>query len=581
MGKLIHRPVSLRSKMLIAVLTIILVMTGMTYLILQLTVYSRLQKDVVDNINRRMEQTSQNLSSVFSQVAEDMVDISEDISKHQVAESIYNSQEYFSIRFVQEYLKLIKPLDSFKYIHSLMLVTQDGNNFYQSNANHYEVRDNLFDYFEHEMQEGRIITWTAPYQECTIFNNANDSWIVSAVMEIKQDYKVTAYLVTNLEVSKIQEFLRASQGEEHLVIQFDGDHYISDGSAYAVDTAGMKNLTEAITVGEHDYYFRSFIPTTRWNLILAYPRSKARATISDSLSLLLSLLAICCLCLLSVGVFTVYEITNPINIVTADIQRSTKNGELTDISFVPKTNDELGVMVNSYNKLIRRIQEDHQKIEEEQRLRNMLYLRTLQMQINPHFLYNTLETLQFLVQMQDPRAIEMVQAIGTFYKESLINGDDLCTIRSEVTQLDSYLKIMKIRYGSKFDYTFEVDVNILENVAIKLMLQPFAENSLSHGIKQSRNHGEIHINGYQDENECIIDIFDNGIGMNETKMAELNESLKHAKASEKAPNIGISNVHHRIQLRFGAQYGVQLFSKVGEYTIVRIRLPNQSKIQEI
>jgi len=238
--------------------------------------------------------------------------------------------------------------------------------------------------------------------------------------------------------------------------------------------------------------------------------------------------------------------------------------------------DEITELGMSFDIMTSRIKEllDF-KLQEQDRLKKY-ELRTLQAQINPHFLYNTLDTIIWMAQSnQNARVVELVQALSAFFRISLSKGKDWISVSDEIEHVCAYLAIQKMRYRDILDYRVEVDPAALDGVVLKLTLQPLVENALYHGVKNKRGGGEIVVRGRREDGQLLLEVQDSGIGME----PETLEKIRAALVADEEPGepahggFGIYNVNRRIKLFYGKQYGLEVNSVYGEGTKVKVRLP--------
>ena len=230
--------------------------------------------------------------------------------------------------------------------------------------------------------------------------------------------------------------------------------------------------------------------------------------------------------------------------------------------------DELG---NSFNAMIDRIRALLTLVVEEQQQKRKVEIDALQAQINPHFLYNTLDTIHWLAKEYNATDIEdVVAALTKLFRIGLSHGKEFIPLADELTHVQSYLYIQKIRYEDKLNYTFEVDESLLELTVLKLIVQPLVENALYHGIKRKTGDGQIVIKVYAESDMLYIDVYDDGVGMSSEQRDQLNDKLKHR---EKGDGFGLFNVNERLVMYFGHNCGVRLYESKNGETISRLRHP--------
>jgi two-component system sensor histidine kinase YesM len=243
--------------------------------------------------------------------------------------------------------------------------------------------------------------------------------------------------------------------------------------------------------------------------------------------------------------------------------------------------DEITELGMSFNIMIGKIKELlDSKIKEQENLKKA-ELRALQAQINPHFLYNTLDTIIWMAESKKTdQVVKIVSALSNFFRISLSKGMDWITIGEEVERIKSYLTIQKMRYRDILDFKIEVDRNVAENTILKLILQPLVENALYHGIKNKRMGGTINVRARRmGDDEVLLEVEDDGIGFTPEKLAQLRAELDDDSGDIKMESgFGIGNVNNRIRLYYGEPYGVSIQSEYNTGTCVTLVIPAKTEI---
>ncbi|MGL4736650.1 MAG: cache domain-containing sensor histidine kinase [Cellulosilyticaceae bacterium] len=234
--------------------------------------------------------------------------------------------------------------------------------------------------------------------------------------------------------------------------------------------------------------------------------------------------------------------------------------------------EEIQSLVQSFNHMIHKIQGLIETIEENQKKLRKSELRVLQSQINPHFLYNSLDTIIWLGEREEcEKVVQMTAALARYFRLSLSKGREVVSIYDELQHLKHYLEIQKIRYSNKLTYTIDVDPEIYEYMIVKIVLQPLVENALYHGIKDLDKGGVIEVTGYKADNHIYLEVYDNGKGMTQEQIASiLTAPLSHGITKG---GVAIKNIHERIQIYFGVDYGVRYESAYGKWTKACIKIP--------
>ncbi len=271
--------------------------------------------------------------------------------------------------------------------------------------------------------------------------------------------------------------------------------------------------------------------------------------------------------------YVVSSITKPVRALSSAAKKIADGDFSTRVDVASK--DEIGTLSTNVNEMSGRLEEMVQKIKEDERKMRYTELRLLQEQINPHFLYNTLDTIIWLVEGNSPdKAVNMVVSLSDFFRIVLSKGKEIITIREEEQHVRSYLEIQQVRYRDILEFDIRIPEELYRYKILKLTLQPIVENSLYHGIKVKRGKGTISVSGYLKDNKIYFDIKDNGVGMSQAELASIRSKLTRP-CKETDSGFGLANVNERIRMNYGAEYGVTIDSKQGEGTWVQIVIPAQ------
>jgi len=238
-----------------------------------------------------------------------------------------------------------------------------------------------------------------------------------------------------------------------------------------------------------------------------------------------------------------------------------------------ENHDELSVLSDSFNDMAMKLEQQVNSIRQEQEnLRNM-ELKLLQAQINPHFLYNTLDTIIWLIEgNKNKEAIDIVVSLSEFFRVAVSKGRDFISIWEEEIHIKSYLQIQQSRYNDILDYEIKIQEELYQYQILKLSLQPLVENSLYHGIKMLRARGKITVIGEMRGDNICFQVIDNGKGMDKAELIALRKAIE-VLGSEQSTGFGLANVNKRIKLNYGNMYGLDIQSKSGEGTTITITIP--------
>lgn len=271
------------------------------------------------------------------------------------------------------------------------------------------------------------------------------------------------------------------------------------------------------------------------------------------------------------------KIVNPIDDICARLEAIGKGNLLVcepiqvDVEEVQLLSDGIESMVGRLKRLI-----DMSTKQEKQRRRTELAL--LQAQINPHFLYNTLDTIVWLIESSEINsAVTMIGSLSNFFRFSLSRGQNVITLAEEEQHIKSYLEILQMRYRDLMQYEINIFEQLKSFILPKLTLQPLVENALYHGIKISRHKGLIQVNGKTQGDRIILEVIDDGSGMSKERLNSVRVSL----SDEKSEGFGLRTVHQRIQILFGKEYGLKIESTLGVGTKVTVAIPMRTMDKEM
>mgnify|MGYP000077425446 CR=1 FL=1 len=248
--------------------------------------------------------------------------------------------------------------------------------------------------------------------------------------------------------------------------------------------------------------------------------------------------------------------------------------------------DELGTVTRAFNTMVDNLglyiartkasmEKEQQMIERELLMETHLkeaQLKYLQSQINPHFLYNTLDIIVWMIENEKQAdAVKVVTALARFFRISLSRGKSIIPVRDELEHVRNYLMIQHMRFKNRFTYEIEADEDVMELASVKLILQPLVENAVYHGMEFMDGDGEIRIRVYRDGEDLYMKVSDNGLGMTKEQVKGMFTDKPHVKSGS-GSGIGVRNVNERIRLYFGQEYGLSIESELDEGTVVTIHM---------
>ena len=272
--------------------------------------------------------------------------------------------------------------------------------------------------------------------------------------------------------------------------------------------------------------------------------------------------------------FVAKSITLPIQRLCDSMER-VQEGDFSVSDIVVDSENEIGSLTKSFNVMTQRIHELMAQNIWEQEAKRKSELKALQSQINPHFLYNTLDSIIWMAEgKKNEEVVLMTASLARLLRQSISNEDELVSIGQEIEYARGYLTIQKMRYKDKLELWIEVEPSILNIRLIKLVLQPVIENAIYHGLKYKESRGLLLVKGFMKNGNAVLQVIDDGVGMDQETLDHIYE--RH-KVDYHSNGVGIYNVQKRLQLYYGNEYGIVYESKPGEGTTATITIPGQQE----
>ena len=428
-----------------------------------------------------------------------------------------------------------------------------------------------------EMPELGEIVISRPHVESLLLNEY--PWVVSISTRIRQADGTEQIVVLDSRFSQIASYVdTVGVGSHGYCFIMDQDGTIIYHPQQQLIFAGLKeeNTQNMTAHSDGSYEENSLIYTIRtrkgssWRIVaVSFVDELIEDRLKDCLILLAGLLLIVLAATIVSSVVLSRYISRPIHSLNKAMGEFEANAE--GFSYEPVYGSlEVTSLSNAFGHLVIRIQELMNQVRNEEIVLRKTELRALQAQINPHFLYNTLDSIAWMCEEGRTKdAVEMVNALARLFRISISKGHELISVEKEVEHAKSYLQIQKFRYKNQFQYSFEVQESCLGYYCNKITLQPIIENAIYHGLNRMIDEGFIEIRIFEDGDDVVFTVEDNGVGM--TK--EQCESILHKEVKGQTGGIGIKNVNDRVKIYFGEQYGMKIESELDEGTKVSIRMP--------
>lgn len=308
-----------------------------------------------------------------------------------------------------------------------------------------------------------------------------------------------------------------------------------------------------------------------WKIVTSYPLEALMSEQKVLSRVMLGTATLALAAFLTAAFFIARSISNPLHVLSAHMEKITEDSYQTIL--VPQTMDEVETLYHGYNYMMNKTNELLNSIYEEHAEKTEYQFKLLQSQIKPHFLYNTLEMIKALIDLEmNETASTALTSLSMFYRLSLSHGADIISIRDELKISENYLSLEKMRHPEYFNYSIGYAENICDYSIPKLTLQPLLENSVIHGMTNYQNKGTIHIDVTEDAQQLIFTVEDNGQGISASKLHILLQTIDHKQAVP-SDSFGLSNINRRLKMFFGDLYDIKIESRLGEYTRITLIIP--------
>jgi two-component system, sensor histidine kinase YesM len=397
------------------------------------------------------------------------------------------------------------------------------------------------------------------------------------------NWNTDGYIIASIDKAVLGDMLKGTQSEESgflLVLKPDGTiAYSSTPTRLQQDFTPerileeLDNLDNAPGNRNPDFYFSSVrSEQTGWRFVSVTDKNYAKTQVFKFQFLMLLVAGVTISLLIVVARITSKAYTRPMERLIQFIHEAEKNEFAGQIEL--KSDDEVADLLHSFNAMIASVR--HHQV-----LRKKAEIDALQKQINPHFLFNTFESIKALAHQGDTTRVRMIieKLSDMFRYNTNRDGSVLTQIRDEVNHVRNYLEIQRVRYGSRIDVAYKVNPEVLDFMTPRFILQPLVENSISHALEKMKAGYSLTIMGDFEGQDIVFSIRDNGPGIPDEEM----RLLKHHVLGDSPPaadskfGIGLRNIHERLHLLYGPGYGLTLHSVPGETTDIQVRIPKDNK----
>ena len=475
---------------------------------------------------------------------------------------------------VQEYFDDIQDMKG--EIISIALYDEKGD-LIVSNSGYVSAQENVYenDSYQNAISEPMINIFSAVGYE-----NDRYAFTLSRYLNYKNEENYCVALI-EFDFSKIvRQIYQSDLGENGHIVIFDRNYevvYSSKPEFVEEDYKATKELvlgSRSVNINNQSFnLYISTIADTSWKVSVFTNNSQ----VYNSLNLFIALTVATTICLGVIYLIAIYfvikQVTNPLYKLQnemnkiKDLNYEAKHSSLTGGS------KEIIQLEATFNDLMKRIRDLAGKLVEERDNQRKSELKALQNQINPHFLYNTLDSIIYMIDKgESQKAEQMIVALSKFFRISISRGKNIIPLKDEIEHVRNYLLIQKIRFGDQFNYTINVSSGLEGYYCMKLILQPIVENAIEHGLNDAQSGGRIDIKAYIDGEFIVLEVTDNGYGISSEKLKEIEKSFQDKNIHR---GVGLQNVYQRIKIYYGEKGDIKIHSIEDEGTTISILIPKE------
>ncbi|CAI9393741.1 sensor histidine kinase [Bacillus sp. T2.9-1] len=396
--------------------------------------------------------------------------------------------------------------------------------------------------------------------------------IVSKIFDYNENNRNIVYMDIDYQsvFSPLSHIFEDSYGliilDENKQPVFTHQGFNENDESHPLTTEELINKITDGSLKDKYVYKKTSFQSNQWTAYLYRPLEIVSKSTTPIMTLVIIVIVLCIIILYLSIYFLSKVVVRPLELLAANMKQI-EEGNLI-VTVTPSSKDEIGDVIGQFGNMVYELEDMINEVYKSKIAKQEYEMKALQAQINPHFFYNSLSLINSKAILVEQEEIsEMAQLLSTFYRTTLNKGKNTITVKDELANTVSYMKIQQMMHSNSFDISIDVDNQILDYSMINLLLQPLVENAINHGIdhKVDIEKGKVTIIGKQTDTYLIITILDNGPGMN----PEVLDNI----LTTKTKGYGVQNVHNRIKLTYGEEYGLFYTSELGKGTSVDVRIP--------
>lgn len=579
----------IRSKIIVLLLVISILPSIAFGSLINMAVDKIIEKQASEHTLQLIGQANKSLES-YGETMQDvsyLISFNPDILRFLHGDEELDSNDNYQLKKFLQGFTTVNP-----EIAGILVINEEGN--YLSNELYPRNIKSLTEerFYQDAVENKGIFKFIGHPSDRSIKSHVNytDNEIVSGARAIvdPETEKVIGVVLIDLKlrvISEIIEDVRLGKSGYLMVIDDEGEVIYSPRGSLVdkIQLSWFKDnspnsFSKKINGKIMQFIYRKS-PFTNWTTIGVFSTTESVLEVRQVNFYIISILFIVLAFVIGVSYYLSYSMSKPINQLNS-VMKKVESGDLS-IRYRGNRADEIGMLGRSFNNMIDQINKLIALMQIQGRQKRDAELQALQAHIKPHFLYNTLDTINWMSRKKGALDVaELVESLSQLFRIGLSKGNDIISLEDEIEHIHSYLKIQKARYKDKLNYSISVDPELNNVQVVKLVLQPIVENAIYHGIKERRGPGNITITGEEVDGNLVLYVKDDGVGIPEERLCKLNESLAvsfdslEETRNRKAIGYGVMNVQARIRLTFGEPYGLSIESEQGKGTIVKILLPH-------
>lgn len=411
--------------------------------------------------------------------------------------------------------------------------------------------------------------------------NDKDEAVYSFVLSAWDNkLRTSSYIIIDFKSDLISEILNQNTDDAYIAgsLIYGREGYVvphADSSILPFDLVEKEKSGSTIAAKDEEQYliFKKSIPHMNWWIVEYFSINNLYKPVFDMKLITYSTIIISVFVCIFASLFVSHRISSPIHRMRRKMYEIEKGNF--EEEFITNSKDEIGELANGFNHMLTQIKQLIHSVTLQEKLKKQAEITALQLQINPHFIYNTLESINSLARKNKEIEISrLIVLLGRLLRLSISSFEEEVQIKQEMTYTKYYLEIQRFRMRNQLDYELNIDPEIENHMTVKWILQPIVENAVVHGL-DPLGYGKITITGYQEEETIIFSVTDNGIGIDPLSLEKIQQQLqyKSEELTKYKRKVGIFNVQTRLKLHYGPSYGVSIDSDLGKGSYIKIIIP--------